>query len=168
MAEAKKTAKATVKKPVAKAAEKVAAETTAKKVAAEATAKKTTAKTTETKTTAAKTTAAKKTTTRTAAAKTKKTAAVKENISIQFAGKEYTTEQLVKIAKDVWEFDLAKNPADFKEVQLYVTELRQEASTSDPDLLSELMNCRGAAPHGAASFLSGGGASSYIKNGPIP
>ena len=120
MAEAKKTAKATVKKPVAKAAEKVAAETTAKKVAAEATAKKTTAKTTETKTTAAKTTAAKKTTTRTAAAKTKKAAAVKESISIQFAGKEYTTEQLVKIAKDVWEFDLKKDPADFKEVQLYV------------------------------------------------
>ena len=121
MAEAKKTAKATVKKPVAKAAaEKTVAETTAKKVVAEATAKKTTAKTTETKTTAAKTTAAKKTTTRTAAAKTKKAAAVKENISIQFAGKEYTTEQLVKIAKDVWEFDLAKNPADFKEVQLYV------------------------------------------------
>ena len=113
MAEAKKTAKATVKKPVAKAA--------AEKTAAETTVKKTTAKTTETKTTAAKTTAAKKTTTKTAAAKTtKKAAAVKENISIQFAGKEYTTEQLVKIAKDVWEFDLAKNPADFKEVQLYV------------------------------------------------
>ena len=104
MAEAKKTAKATVKKPVAKAA----AETTKK--AAEATAEKA----------AAKTTAAKKTTTRTAAAKTKKAAAVKENISIQFAGKDYTTEQLVKIAKDVWEFDLKKDPADFKEVQLYV------------------------------------------------
>ena len=112
MAEAKKTAKATVKKPVAKAA--------AEKTVAETTAKKTTAKTTETKTTAAKTTAAKKTTTRTAAAKTKKAAAVKESISIQFAGKEYTTEQLVKIAKDVWKFDLAKDPADFKEVQLYV------------------------------------------------
>ena len=111
MAEAKKTAKATVKKPVAKAAE-----TTAKKAAAETTAKKTTAKATETKTTAAK-----KTTTKTAAAKTtKKAAAVKENISIQFAGKDYTTEQLVKIAKDVWEFDLKKDPADFKEVQLYV------------------------------------------------
>lgn len=107
MAEAKKTAKATVKKPVAKAA----AETTVKKAAAKAT---------ETKTTAAKTTAAKKTTTRTAAAKTKKAAAVKETISIQFAGKDYTTEQLVKIAKDVWEFDLKKDPADFKEVQLYV------------------------------------------------
>ena len=119
MAEAKKTAKATVKKPVAKAAAettKKAAEATAKKAAAKTTA----AKTTETKTTAAKTTAAKKTTTRTAAAKTKKAAAVKENISIQFAGKEYTTEQLVKIAKDVWEFDLKKDPADFKEVQLYV------------------------------------------------
>ena len=112
MTEAKKTAKATVKKPVAKAA--------AEKTVAETTAEKTTAKTTETKTTAAKTTAAKKTTTRTAAAKTKKAAAVKESISIQFAGKEYTTEQLVKIAKDVWEFDLAKDPADFKEVQLYV------------------------------------------------
>lgn len=124
MAEAKKTAKATVKKPVAKAAAettKKAAETTAKKAAAKTTAAKTTAaKTTETKTTAAKTTAAKKTTTRTAAAKTKKAAAVKENISIQFAGKDYTTEQLVKIAKDVWEFDLKKDPADFKEVQLYV------------------------------------------------
>ena len=59
-------------------------------------------------------TAAKKTT------RTKKAAAVKENITIQFAGKEYTTEQLVKIAKDVWEFDLKKDPADFKEVQLYV------------------------------------------------
>ena len=124
MAEAKKTAKATVKKPVAKAAAettKKAAEATAKKAATKTTAAKTAAtKTTETKTTAAKTTAAKKTTTRTAAAKTKKAAAVKENISIQFAGKDYTTEQLVKIAKDVWEFDLKKDPADFKEVQLYV------------------------------------------------
>ena len=124
MAEAKKTAKATVKKPVAKAeaeTTKKAAEATAKKAAAKTTAAKTAAtKTTETKTTAAKTTAAKKTTTRTAAAKTKKAAAVKENISIQFAGKDYTTEQLVKIAKDVWEFDLKKDPADFKEVQLYV------------------------------------------------
>ena len=53
------------------------------------------------------------------AARTRK-AAVKESIAIQFAGKEYTTEQLVKIAKDVWEFDLKKDPADFKEVQLYV------------------------------------------------
>ena len=79
---------------------------------------KKTTKTTEeaaVKKTAAKATAKKTTTTR-----TKKAAAVKETISIQFAGKDYTTEQLVKSAKDIWEFDLKKDPADFKEVQLYV------------------------------------------------
>ena len=73
-------------------------------------------KTTKTSTEAAvKKTAAKTTTTR-----TRKAAAVKETISIQFAGKDYSTEQLVKIAKDVWEFDLKKDPAEFKEVQLFV------------------------------------------------
>ena len=98
MAEAKKTtAKAAEKKTV-----KATTKTTAPKAAEKTAAKKTS-------------TAVKKTTTR-----TKKAAAVKEVISIQFAGKEYTTEQLVKIAKDVWEFDLKKDPADFKEVQLYV------------------------------------------------
>ena len=69
------------------------------------------------KTAASKETAKK--TTKTTSARTRK-AAVKESVSIQFAGKEYTTEQLVKIAKDVWEFDLKKAPADFKEVQLFV------------------------------------------------
>lgn len=100
MAEAKKT--------TTKAAEK--------KTAPKAAAKKTTAAKAEVKTEAKKTSpAVKKTTTR-----TRKPAAVKETISIQFAGKEYTTEQLVKIAKDIWEFDLKKDPADFAEVQLYV------------------------------------------------
>lgn len=87
----------------------------AEKTAAKATVKKTTAKKAETKAAAEKTTARK-----TTIARTKKAAAVKETISIQFAGKEYTTEQLVKSAKDVWEFDLKKDPADVKEVQLYV------------------------------------------------
>ena len=91
------------------------AEAAVKKTAAKATVKKTTAKKAETKAAAEKTTARKTTT-----ARTKKAAAVKETISIQFAGKEYTTEQLVKSAKDVWEFDLKKDPADVKEVQLYV------------------------------------------------
>ena len=94
MAEVKKTTKATPK----------------------ATVKKTVAKTTETK--AAKA-AAPKAAAKTTTAKTNK-AAVKESMCIQFAGKEYTTEQLVQIAKDVWEHDLQKNPADFKEVKLYV------------------------------------------------
>ena len=80
-------------------------------------AKKTT-KTTEEA--AVKKTAAKTTTKKTTTTRTRKAAAVKETISIQFAGKDYTTEQLVKIAKDVWEFDLKKDPAEFKEVQLFV------------------------------------------------
>ena len=101
MAEAKKTR-------TTKAAAKTVKE------AAPKTAPKTAAKATAAKKAEAGTAAVKKT-----AARTRK-AAVKENISIQFAGKEYTTEQLVKIAKDVWEFDLKKDPADFKEVQLYV------------------------------------------------
>ena len=105
MAEAKKTTtKATEKKTAPKATVK---KTAAPKAAAAKAAVKTEAKKTAP--------AVKKTTTR-----TKKAAAVKETISIQFAGKEYTTEQLVKIAKDIWEFDLKKDPADFAEVQLYV------------------------------------------------
>ena len=105
MAEAKKT--------TTKAAEKkTAPKATVKKTAAPKAAAAKTAVKTEAKKTAP---AVKKTTTR-----TKKAAAVKETVSIQFAGKEYTTEQLVKIAKDIWEFDLKKNPADFAEVQLYV------------------------------------------------
>ena len=80
-------------------------------------AKKTTKTTTEA---AVKKTAAKTTTKKTTTTRTRKAAAVKETISIQFAGKDYTTEQLVKIAKDVWEFDLKKDPAEFKEVQLFV------------------------------------------------
>ena len=105
MAEAKKT--------TTKAAEKkTAPKATVKKTAAPKAAAAKTAVKTEAKKTAP---AVKKTTTR-----TKKAAAVKETVSIQFAGKEYTTEQLVKIAKDIWEFDLKKDPADFAEVQLYV------------------------------------------------
>ena len=102
MAEVKKTTKTTEEAAV-------------KKTAAKATAKKAPAKKAETAEAAVKTAAKKTTTTR-----TKKAAAVKETISIQFAGKDYTTEQLVKSAKDIWEFDLKKDPADFKEVQLYV------------------------------------------------
>ncbi len=62
-----------------------------------------------------KTTAVKK-----AAESAEKEVAVKESISVQFAGKDYTTEQLVKIAKDVWEFDLKRDAGEIKEIQLYV------------------------------------------------
>lgn len=53
----------------------------------------------------------------------KKTAASKEvkvSMNVQFGGKSYTTEDLVKIAKDVWKYDLKQKAADFKSVELYV------------------------------------------------
>ena len=59
----------------------------------------------------------KKETTKKAA--TKK-AEVKADVQIQFSGKAYTTDELVKIAKDVWKYDLGKKEADFKTVELYV------------------------------------------------
>ena len=49
-----------------------------------------------------------------------KKAAVKETLHVQFSGKTYTTEDLVKIAKDVWKYDLNKDENDFKTVELYV------------------------------------------------
>lgn len=115
MAETKKTtAKATVKTGGSKAAEK--------KEAAKAAVKETAVKTAE-KAAAAKEavkSSAKKAASRKPSARTRKAATVKESVSIQFAGKDYSTEALVKIAKDVWQYDLKKDPADFKEVQLYV------------------------------------------------
>ena len=64
---------------------------------------------------------AKKAETKTAAKKAPaKKAAVKESISVQFDGKSYTTEDLVKIAKDVWKYDLNQKATDFKSVELYV------------------------------------------------
>ena len=54
------------------------------------------------------------------AKRTAKAAAVKTEVSVQFAGKEYTTERLVEIAKDVWQYDLGNAPEEFKSVELYV------------------------------------------------
>ena len=50
----------------------------------------------------------------------KKTAAPKTEVSVQFDGKTYTTETLIQSAKDVWKYDLKKDPADLKSIQLYV------------------------------------------------
>lgn len=64
--------------------------------------------------------AAKKETAKTTTAPTAKKAAVKETIHVQFAGKTYSADELVKIAKDVWKYDLKKKVSDFKSVELYV------------------------------------------------
>lgn len=95
-----------VKKPGRKpAAEKAAAKKPGRKPAAE---KKAPAK----KETVKKETARKET--------VKKEAEVKEAIHIQFSGKAYSSEELVRIAKDVWKFDLNQDEKDFKSVELYV------------------------------------------------
>ncbi len=49
-----------------------------------------------------------------------KKATLKATISVQFAGKSYTNEDLVKIAKDVWQYDLKREEKDLKSVDLYV------------------------------------------------
>lgn len=95
------------KKPGRKPGSKTAAKKAGRKPAA---AKKETAKTT----TAKKTTKAAKTT------GTTRKAAAKESLHLEFAGKSYTTDDLVKIAKDVWKYDLKKKVSDFKSVELYV------------------------------------------------
>lgn len=101
--------KAAVKEEPKKAAEKKPVEKkTAEKKPAE---KKTAAKKAEEKAPAKKTEEKK--------AAEKKTA-VKETVQIEFAGKAYTTEDLMRIAKDVWKYDLNQKEADFKKAELYV------------------------------------------------
>lgn len=90
------------KAPAKKRTTKKAAEAAVETAAEEAPAKKP----------AAKKTAAKKT--------TAKKAEVQAAVSVQFSGKEYTTEKLVEIAKDVWQYDLGQAPEEFKKVELYV------------------------------------------------
>ena len=121
----------TTKKTVA-AAKKTAVDTTVKteEVKAPEVKEAVEVKAAETKT-AAKTTAKKaavKTTETVEAAEEKKApakkAAVKKEttmkVAIQYADKNYTTEDLAKIANDVWVYDHGKDAADLKDVQLYV------------------------------------------------
>ncbi len=61
--------------------------------------------------------AAKKTTGRKPAAKK---AELKSSVCIQFSGKSYSEEDLVKMAKDVWKFDLKQKLGDLTSVELYV------------------------------------------------
>ena len=41
-------------------------------------------------------------------------------MNFQFSGKSYTPDDLLKICKDVWKYDLNGKEADFKSVELYV------------------------------------------------
>ncbi len=100
--------KPVAKKPVAKKVEKPAAEkkAVAKKAEKPVAEKKVAAKKAE------KPVAEKKTTGR--------KPAVKTEVFVQFAGKSISDEELVKIAKDVWVYDMNQKAADFKSVSVYV------------------------------------------------
>ena len=50
----------------------------------------------------------------------KKAAVKKEAIYVQFAGKSYSNDELLKIAKDVWVYDMGQKAADMKSVEIYV------------------------------------------------
>ena len=116
MAEEKKTA--TVK-PIAKAAVKAEAAKEEKKeaaVAAEAPAKKEEPK---------KAAPAKKAEAPKKAAPAKKAAAPKKeepqnSVWVEWGDKKYSDETLIKIAKDVWVYDLKQKAEDFKNVDIYV------------------------------------------------
>ena len=101
--ETKPAVKEAEKAPVAKAEVKAPVKAEVKKPAA----KKETAKKETAKKAPAKKPAAKK-------------AELKSEISVQFGGKSYSQEDLLKIAKDVWKYDLKQKAADLTRIELYV------------------------------------------------
>ena len=101
--ETKTAVKEAEKAPAAKAEEKAPVKAEAKKPAA----KKETVKKETAKKAPAKKPAAKK-------------AELKSEISVQFGGKSYSQEDLLKIAKDVWKYDLKQKAADLTSIELYV------------------------------------------------
>lgn len=120
----KETAKDTVKKvekaaePAVKKVEEAVAPAVKKAAAKAAPAAKAVKKETAKAAVKAKT-AVKKTVAKAAAKKAAKKD-IDVTLSVQFAGKSYTTKELVAIAKDVWKYDLKKKVSDFKSVEIYV------------------------------------------------
>lgn len=111
-------------KPVAKTAETVKAETaetpkaeTKKSVAAakaETEKKASAPKAAETKA------PVKKAVEKTAAVKTVKKAERKTSMYVQFSGKSYSQEELLKMAEDVWKYDLKQKVRALASIELYV------------------------------------------------
>lgn len=108
----------TAKKPVATLKKAEEAKTPIEKTLEKAEVKKTAVKKTVAKKTAAVKKAAPAKTTAKAPAKSTKKADSK--ITLQFSGKNYSTDDLLKIAKDVWVYDFGKKESELKDVELYV------------------------------------------------
>lgn len=49
-----------------------------------------------------------------------KKAELKSALHVQFSGKSYAEEELVKMAKDVWKYDLNQKAGDLESLELYV------------------------------------------------
>lgn len=114
--EAKKETAVKAEAPAKKEAvkkETVKKETVKKEAAKKETVKKDAAK----KAPAKKEAAPKKAAEKPAAAKK---SAAKTEIHIQFSGKSYSNEDLIKIAKDVWKYDLQQKESDLTDIELYV------------------------------------------------
>ena len=111
-AEVKKAAPTTPVKTETKTAVKEAEKAPVAKAEVKAEAKKPAAK----KETAKKETAKKAPAKKPAAKKVE----LKSEISVQFGGKSYSQEDLLKIAKDVWKYDLKQKAADLTSIELYV------------------------------------------------
>lgn len=45
---------------------------------------------------------------------------LKTSMNVQYAGKSYSQEDLIKIAKDVWKYDLKKKAGDLANIELYI------------------------------------------------
>lgn len=103
------TVKETVKKEEPAVKEPVKKETAKKAPAKKAPAKKTVA-------------AKKEPTKKAAPAKRGRVAKadIKSDVHIQFSGKSYSQDDLVKIAKDVWKYDLKKKASELSNIVLYV------------------------------------------------
>ena len=76
-------------------------------------------KTVEKKAAEAKKTVVAKTTGRGRKTGTKK-AELKSELHLQFGGNSYTQDELVKMAKDVWKYDLKQKVGDLESIELYV------------------------------------------------
>lgn len=92
-------------------------ETVKKETVKKAPAKKEAVKTETVKAEAVKKETAKKAPAKKAAAKK---AELKSEVHIQFEGKSYSQDDLMKMAKDVWKYDLKQKVGDLTSVELYV------------------------------------------------
>ena len=110
--------------PAAKAEEKAVAVKPAEKAEEKAVAVKPAEKAEEKAATvkAAEKSAAEKKTARKAPVKKTpgKKAELKSSICVQFGGKSYSQDDLIKIARDVWKYDLKQKVGSLESVELYV------------------------------------------------